>query len=105
MSKLIREGKSSEVINNHRIKQIPVVDLNEFDSLNSGAILITQYGCCKHAYAFEPCRSYPFKESGMGNESLSKIHNKIIERTRYDKNDGNLNAEKWYEFQEKIIKG
>ncbi|GBO51434.1 MULTISPECIES: DNA-binding protein [Pectobacterium] len=105
MSKLIREEKSSEVINNHRIKQIPVVDLNEFDSLNSGAILITQYGCCKHAYAFEPCRSYPFKESGMGNERLSKIHNKIIERTRYDKNDGNLNAEKWYEFQEKIIKG
>lgn len=105
MSKLIREEKSSEVINNHRIKQIPVVDLNEFDSLSSGAILITQYGCCKHAYAFEPCRSYPFKESGMGNESLSKIHNKIIERTRYDKNDGNLNAEKWYEFQEKIIKG
>ncbi|MDC9818500.1 DNA-binding protein [Pectobacterium polonicum] len=105
MSKLIREEKSSEVINNHRIKQIPVVDLNEFDSLNSGAILITQYGCCKHAYAFEPCRSYPFKESGMGNENLSKIHNKIIERTRYDKNDGNLNAEKWYEFQEKIIKG
>ncbi|GKV89378.1 DNA-binding protein [Pectobacterium carotovorum] len=105
MSKLIREEKSSEVINNHRIKQIPVVDLNEFDSLNSGAILITQYGCCKHAYAFEPCRSYPFKESGMGNERLSKIHNKIIERTRYDKNDGNINAEKWYEFQEKIIKG
>ncbi|QLL92807.1 DNA-binding protein [Pectobacterium carotovorum] len=105
MSKLIREEKSSEVINNHRIKQIPVVDLNEFDSLNSGAILITQYGGCKHAYAFEPCRYYPFKESGMGNERLSKIHNKIIERTRYDKNDGNINAEKWYEFQEKIIKG
>ncbi|MEQ9866093.1 DNA-binding protein [Pectobacterium aroidearum] len=105
MSKLIREGGSSVFINDHRIKRIPVVDLNYFDSLSSGAILITKHGCCKHSYAFEPCGFYPFKESGMDNEDLSKIQNKIIERTRYDKNDGNINAERWYEFQNKIIKG
>ncbi|QPI44550.1 MULTISPECIES: DNA-binding protein [Pectobacterium] len=105
MSKLIRDERSSVITNTHRVKQIPVVDLNEFDSLSSGAILITKYGYCKHSYAFKLCDAYPFKESGMNNESLAKIHNKVIERTLYDKNDGNIHAEKWYEFQNKIIKG
>ncbi|MBL1569869.1 DNA-binding protein, partial [Klebsiella pneumoniae] len=37
MSKAIREQKLSVCVNEHRIKDIPVVDLNEFDSLSSGA--------------------------------------------------------------------
>lgn len=52
-----------------------------------------------------PCDNYPIKNSGLDNETISNIHDKILKRTLYDKNDGNINADKWYEFHKKIKKG
>ncbi|EOQ6185985.1 DNA-binding protein, partial [Escherichia coli] len=49
--------------------------------------------------------NYPIKNSGLDNETISNIHDKILKRTLYDKNDGNINADKWYEFHKKIKKG
>jgi hypothetical protein len=103
---MVKLAKESNFLrdNNHRVKEIPIMNLNDFDSLNNGAILVSKHGYCKHSYAFEPCSSYPTQDSGINEDRLSLIHNKIIERTLYDKNDGNLNAERWYEFQNKIIR-
>lgn len=101
MTQIIREKKTQEV-NNHCGKEIPIMVLNDFESISSGAILVTKYGYCKHSYAFEPCSSYPIEESGMDEDTMSMLHSKIIEKTLYDKNDGNINAEKWYEFQNKL---
>ena len=105
MSKAIREQKLSVCVNEHRIKDIPVVDLNEFDSLSSGAVLVSKHGYCKHSYAFKPCEHYPIENSGLDNETISNIHDKILKRTLYDKNDGNINADRWYEFHKRIKKG
>lgn len=77
MSKAIREQKLSVCVNEHRIKDIPVVDLNEFDSLSSGAVLVSKHGYCKHSYAFTPCEHYPIENSGLDNETISNIHDKI----------------------------
>jgi hypothetical protein len=105
MTKLIREKMAVEARNIHGEKEIPIIDLTDFDSLKNGAVLISKHGYCKHSYAFEPCEFYPTQESGTNDDRLLVIHNKIIEKTNLDKNDGNINAEKWYEFQTKITKG
>ena len=105
MIKLIRDKTSIGANNSHRKKEIPIMDLADFDSLKNGAVLVTKHGYCKHSYAFEPCEFYPTQESGTNDDRHLVIHNKIIEKTSYDKNDGNVNAEKWYEFQTKLIKG
>ncbi|HFT3433950.1 TPA: DNA-binding protein [Klebsiella variicola] len=105
MTKLIREKTAVESRNIHREKEIPIIDLTDFDSLKNGAVLMSKHGYCKHSYAFEPCRFYPTQDSGKDEEQLLVIHNKIIDKTSHDKNEGNINAEKWYEFQTKIIKG
>ncbi|EAN3745909.1 hypothetical protein EGA52_23875, partial [Salmonella enterica] len=105
MSKEIREKKLSVSVNEHRIKKVPVVDLMEFDSLSSGAVLVSKHGYCKHSYAFKPCDHYPIKNSGLDNETISNIHDKILKITLYDKNDGNINADRWYEFHKRIKKG
>ena len=105
MSKAIREQKLSVCVNEHRKKDIPVVDLNEFDSLSSGAVLVSKHGYCKHSYAFKPCEHYPIENSDLDNETISNIHDKILKRTLYDKNDGNINADRWYEFHKRIKKG
>ncbi|EAS3482296.1 DNA-binding protein, partial [Salmonella enterica] len=105
MTKLIREKTTIEASNSHRKKEIAIMDITDFDSLNDGAVLVTKYGYCKHSYAFDVCGYYPIQDSGKDDDRLLVIHNKIIEKTYHDKNDGNLNAEKWYEFQTKIIKG
>lgn len=105
MTKLIREKTTAESRNIHREKEIPIIDLTGFDSLKNGAVLVSKHGYCKHSYAFEPCNYYPLRDSGKDEERLLVIHNKVIDKTSYDKNEGNINAEKWYEFQMKIIKG
>ncbi|MFC0139554.1 DNA-binding protein [Erwinia mallotivora] len=105
MTKLIRDKTAVESRNIHREKEIPVIDLTDFDSLKNGAVLVSKHGYCKHSYAFEPCGFYPTQDSGTDDDRLLVIHNKIIEKSSHDKNDGNINAEKWYEFQTKIIKG
>ncbi|MGE9305942.1 DNA-binding protein [Klebsiella variicola] len=105
MTKLIREKTTIEASNRHRKKEIAIMDITDFDSLNDGAVLVTKHGYCKHSYAFDICGYYPIQDSGKDDDRLLVIHNKIIEKTYHDKNDGNVNAEKWYEFQNKIIKG
>lgn len=105
MTKLIRDKTSIGANNSHRKKEIPIMNLTEFDSLKNGAVLISKHGYCKHSYAFEPCSYYPLRDSGKDEERLLVIHNKIIDKTSHDKNEGNINGEKWYEFQTKIIKG
>jgi len=91
--------------NSHRKKEIAVMDITDFDSLKNGAVLVTKHGYCKHSYAFDPCGYYPLQDSGTNDGQLMMIHTKIFKKTNYDKNDGNVNADKWYEFQTKIIKG
>lgn len=105
MTKLIRDKTSIGFNNSQRKKEIPIMDLADFDSLKNGAVLVTKHGYCKHSYAFEPCDFYPIQDSGTDDDQLLAIHNKIIDKTSHDKNDGNINAEKWYEFQTEIIKG
>ena len=105
MTKLIREKTAVEARNFHGEKEIPIIGITDFDSLKNGAVLISRHGYCQHSYAFKPCEFYPTQDSGTNDDRLLVIHNKIIEKTNLDKNDGNINAEKWYEFQTKIIKG
>ncbi len=105
MINLMKDKTSIGAVNSHRKKEIAVMEITDFDSLKNGAVLVTKHGYCKHSYAFDPCDYYPMQDSGKDDERLMVIHNKIIEKTNYDKNDGNVNADKWYKFQTKIIKG
>jgi len=105
MANMIRENNLFGLTNEIPNKNIPVVNVDEFEALSSGAILVTKHGYCKHSYAFEPCRHYPVEDPGFENKIISTIHDKILEKTLNDKNEGNFNAEKWYEFQNDLIKG
>ncbi|WHQ76488.1 DNA-binding protein [Pantoea sp. Lij88] len=105
MIKLMKDKTSIGAGNSHRNKEIAVMDITDFDLLNDGAVLVTKHGYCKHSYVFKPCNYYPLQDSGTDDCQLSRIHTKILEKTNFDKNDGNVNADKWYEFQTKIIKG
>jgi len=105
MINLMKDKILIGAVNSHRKKEIAVMDITDFDLLNDGAVLVTKHGYCKHSYAFDPCGYYPLQDSGKDDGQLRMIHTKILEKTNYDKNDGNVNADKWYEFQTKIIKG
>ncbi|KDA94334.1 DNA-binding protein [Pantoea agglomerans] len=105
MINLMKDKTSIGPGNSHRKKEIAVMDITDFDLLNDGAVLVTKHGYCKHSYVFEPCSYYPLQDSGTDDGQLMMIHTKILEKTNYDKNDGNVNADKWYKFQTKIIKG
>ncbi|SFU02529.1 hypothetical protein SAMN05192562_1048 [Kosakonia arachidis] len=105
MINLMKDKTSIGAGNSHRKKEIAVMDITDFDLSNDGAVLVTKHGYCKHSYVFEPCCYYPLQDSGKDDGQLMMIHTKILEKTNYDKNDGNVNADKWYEFQNKIIKG
>ncbi|MFW8304096.1 DNA-binding protein, partial [Klebsiella pneumoniae] len=48
MTKLIREKTTIEASNSHRKKEIAIMDITDFDSLNDGAVLVTKHGYCKH---------------------------------------------------------
>lgn len=102
---IMKDKTSIGAGNSHSKKEIAIMEITDFDSLKNGAVLVTKHGYCKHSYAFDPCGYYPIQDSGKDDERLMVIHNKIIEKTHHDKNDGNINAEKWYMFQTKLIKG
>lgn len=79
MTKLIREKRQSRQVIGIE-KEIAIMDITDFDSLNDGAVLVTKHGYCKHSYAFDICGYYPIQDSGKDDDRLLVIHNKIIEK-------------------------
>ncbi len=78
MIKLIKDKTLIGAGNSHRKKEIAVMDITYFDSLNSGAVLITKHGYCKHSYAFDPCGYYLIQDSTKDDERLIVIHKKLL---------------------------
>ncbi|WP_261641522.1 DNA-binding protein [Erwinia mallotivora] len=69
----------------------------------NGSILVSKYGYCKHNYAFSPCQYYPVTDSGFEVEGIERIRKMICSISENDFINGNIGAEKWFDFHKKII--
>lgn len=101
MLRLLREKNVMNINDscNSINREAQVADLN---ILKNGAVMVSKYGYCRHAYASEPCAHYPENDTGLDDEKIASIHKRIREKAIYDKEDGYESAQRWCEFHARI---
>lgn len=95
---------------------LPVSTL-EFNALTQAAAHVTEYGYCVHDYTISPCEKYrdcincTEQVCIKGNtENLERIKARLakvehlFELATQSVNDGEMGADRWYEYHEKTLK-
>lgn len=96
-------------------KHLPV-SIQEFNTLETGAVHVTEFGYCVHDYTMSPCEKFrdclncTEQVCIKGNEeNFTRIKERLartealLEKSKIAVNDGDVGADRWFQYQNKIV--